>query len=75
MVLPGCGAVELRRRLSATRPALRSLFVSGTSDRPAALLELAVPNELILSKPFSPWALASRLRQALDAPACAMGPP
>jgi CheY-like chemotaxis protein len=74
MVMPGFGAVELRRRLSVTRPALRSLFVSGTAGDPAAFQGLGALGDLLLSKPFSPWALASRLRYALDAPRSAAGP-
>jgi CheY-like chemotaxis protein len=53
---------ELRRH----RPQLRALFISGyTSD---AVLELGVMTEVaFVQKPFSAEALASRLRQLLDA--------
>jgi signal transduction histidine kinase len=68
VVLPGCGGSELRRSLAATRPALRALFISGTADHASALQALPEPGVVLLSKPFSPWSLASRLRQVLDVP-------
>jgi CheY-like chemotaxis protein len=69
VVMPGYGGSELRRRLAATRPGLRVLYISGVMDDVIAQHGCADPGAVFLQKPFSPWSLASRLRQALDAPA------
>ena len=69
VVMPGFGGSELLRRLAATRPDLRVLYISGVMDETIAQHGLADPGAVFLQKPFSPWSLASRLRQVLDAPA------
>ena len=71
VVMPGIGGSELQRRLAATRPGLRVLYISGVMDDVIAQHGLADPGAVFLQKPFSPWSLASRLRQVLDAPAAA----
>jgi len=67
VVMPSFGGNELRRHLAATRPDLRVLYVSGVSDDALARHGVADQGAVILQKPFSPWALAARLRQVLDA--------
>jgi len=69
VVMPGFGGSELRRRLDATRPGLRVVYISGVMDDVIAQHGCVDPGAVFLQKPFSPWSLASRLRQALDAPA------
>jgi signal transduction histidine kinase len=69
LVLPGFGGGELQRRLAATRPGLRVLYISGVMDDAIAQLGPAAEGAVILQKPFSPWSLASRLRTMIDAPA------
>jgi CheY-like chemotaxis protein len=66
--LPAGGGQRLRAHLSGSRPPLRALFLSGALDSPETVQALADAGESPLSKPFSPWALASRLRQVLDTP-------
>jgi len=68
LVLPGYGGVELHRRISAARPGLRVLYISGVMDEMATQPGLGTSGAVILQKPFSPWSLASRLRAMLDAP-------
>jgi CheY-like chemotaxis protein len=68
VVLPGFSGSELQRRLLATRPGLRVLYISGVMDDVIAQHGHVEPGMVFLQKPFSPWSLASRLRQVLDAP-------
>ena len=67
VVMPDLRGPELARRLVAQRPALVTLFMSGYMDD--ALGEdasaLPVPVDFI-HKPFSPSALAVRVRELLD---------
>jgi signal transduction histidine kinase len=64
VVMPGITGPELARRLSAGRPGLKILYVSGHPDR-AVAGEARAPG-LFLHKPFSPEALAAKVREALD---------
>ena len=66
VVLPGIGGSELWRRLAVTRPDLRVLYISGVMDDLAAQQQRIDAGAVFLQKPFSPWSLASRLRQVLD---------
>jgi len=67
VVLPGMSGTELQGRLQRARPGLRLLLLSGTDDAMArqGIASRGLP---FLQKPFSPWALATRLREVLDAP-------
>jgi PAS domain S-box-containing protein len=67
MVLPGLSGSELAERLSGLRPGLKVLFMSGYTDR--ALLHQGHLNfdEAYLQKPFTPDALARKVREVLDA--------
>ncbi len=67
-VMPGFGGSELLQRLSATRPELRVLYIFGVMDDVPAHDGRAGSGAVFLQKPFSPWSLASRIRQVLDAP-------
>jgi DNA-binding response OmpR family regulator len=67
VVMPDLRGPELARRLVQQRPGLVTLFMSGymddaLGDDPTAL---AVPVDFI-QKPFSPSALAARVREMLD---------
>jgi signal transduction histidine kinase/CheY-like chemotaxis protein len=68
VVLPGFGGRELWERISATHPGLRVLYIAGVMDDAVAQNGLAASGAVFLRKPFSPWSLASLLRQVLDAP-------
>jgi two-component system cell cycle sensor histidine kinase/response regulator CckA len=66
MVMPGMSGRDLAGAVTARRPSIRVIFMSGyTANVPADLGVEGGP--LFLSKPFSERALASKLREALDA--------
>ena len=72
--MPGESGVDLARRLSARRPELRILYVSGYTREAfpgAAALE---PGSAFLQKPFTVEALAQALAELLAAPAAAASP-
>jgi signal transduction histidine kinase len=67
VVMPGMSGVELSARLRALRSGMRVLFTSGyAGDRVGHAAHSGTRPEL-LQKPFSPEALARRVRQVLDA--------
>jgi CheY-like chemotaxis protein len=68
VVMARVGGAELAKRLAATRPDIRVLFVSGYADR-----EVLDPASLgitssFLQKPFSSESLAAKVREVLDKP-------
>jgi signal transduction histidine kinase/FixJ family two-component response regulator len=68
VVMPQLGGRGLADRLRQLHPELRVLFLSGYTDDAVVrhgVLEQDVP---FLHKPFSPVALAQRVREVLDAP-------
>jgi CheY-like chemotaxis protein len=68
VVMPQMGGRELAERLTAGRPGLRVLFVSGyTGDE---VMRHGISHERVhfLPKPLSPAALAQKVRDVLDAP-------
>ena len=67
VVLPGMNGRSLARRLSEDMPTLKCLFVSGYPDGaidPGGEVDEDVH---FLQKPFSPKALANKVRQVLEA--------
>ncbi len=68
LVMPGLGGREVFARLAVRRPDLRVLYTSGYTD--AAIFRQSVfePGTAFISKPFTPDALARRVREVLDAP-------
>ena len=69
VVMPGAGGRAIAEQVVARHPAARVLFVSGYTDD--AVLRHGVLREGVnfLQKPFSPVALAFKVREVLDAPA------
>ncbi len=61
LVMPDMNGRELGRRLAAIAPDLPVIYMSGQSDGS----QLAEHEVLFLAKPFSPPALASKIREAL----------
>jgi two-component system cell cycle sensor histidine kinase/response regulator CckA len=66
VIMPGMSGGELAQRVSAITPNLKVLFISGYTDD--AILHHGVREEGIafLQKPFSPHALAMKVREVLD---------
>jgi len=63
LVMSGMDGVELCRRLAALRPELPVLLVSGYNDRAADIEQSGYP---FLGKPYTPLALARKVRGLLD---------
>jgi signal transduction histidine kinase len=64
IVMPGMSGLALAERLRSVRPSLRVVFMSGFSGKSQEELQRH-GNPEILSKPFTPAALARRVREAL----------
>jgi CheY-like chemotaxis protein len=71
VIMPGQSGPALARDLAAARPGLPVVFMSGyVDDEARRLLDGGVD---VLQKPFTPRALAARVRRALDAGALRPG--
>jgi len=67
VVMPDLRGPELARRLVQQRPGLVTLFMSGYMDDALADDPTALPVPVdFIQKPFSPSALAARVREMLD---------
>jgi two-component system cell cycle sensor histidine kinase/response regulator CckA len=66
VVMPGLGGRAAAEQISALYPGIQILFLSGYTDD--AVIRHGVLREGMnfLSKPFSPFALAEKVRQVLD---------
>ena len=66
MVMPGMRGRELAEKLSALRPGMKVLFVSGYSDGSIVENDELGPGSAFLEKPFGSDALARKVRQVLS---------
>src|SRR5262249_61447391 len=75
VVMPGMSGPEVAQRLARMRPEMRVLYMSGYSDN--ALIRRGVVEEgtAFLQKPFTPVALAHKVREVLDADLTRRGEP
>ena len=64
MVLPAMGGAELATRLETLSPGLRVLCMSGYADKLAVVAAHEPPRGFLL-KPFTPYDLARKVREAL----------
>ncbi|MBI5906177.1 MAG: response regulator [Deltaproteobacteria bacterium] len=63
MIMPNMGGVELAGQVRAMRPGTKVLFMSGYAEEETS--SIGAP---LIQKPFTPHALAAKLREILDAP-------
>ena len=68
VVMPGMNGRELAARLAERRSGLRVLFTSGYGEEVIARHGVLEPGVLLLQKPYALARLASRVREALQAP-------
>jgi CheY-like chemotaxis protein len=67
LVMPeGAGGRELARQLTAARPDLKVIYMSGYSDAAMTRQGLLRPDMAFVQKPFSPRDLQRRVREVLD---------
>jgi two-component system, cell cycle sensor histidine kinase and response regulator CckA len=66
LVMPEMGGRELADQLSARHPGLRVLFMSGYTEDAALRRNVLQQGESFLAKPFTPDALARKVREILD---------
>lgn len=71
VALPQMGGRELAARLGIHRPAIKVLYVSGTSDEAIARHRLLEPGTEFLEKPFSLNGLLRKVGQVVGAPEAA----
>ena len=67
VVMPGMSGRDLARRLSDMRPDLRVIYMSGYTEDTITRHGVLEPGLHYVQKPFSPEALARRVREVLDA--------
>jgi two-component system cell cycle sensor histidine kinase/response regulator CckA len=68
VIMPEMNGPQLAAQLSALRPGLRVLYASGYAADALGPMGLETREVDLIQKPFSPGALARRVRQALDEP-------
>jgi CheY-like chemotaxis protein len=68
VVLPGAGGRDIVEKMSAARPGLPTLFMSGYTREVIDSHGALSPGLAFLQKPFSPDLLLSKVRELLDAP-------
>ncbi|HET8623385.1 MAG TPA: response regulator [Gemmatimonadales bacterium] len=68
MMLPGLSGRELAAQLTIHRPAIKVLYISGTTDDAIARHRVLAPSTEFLQKPFALTQLIQKIRKVLDAP-------
>ncbi|HEX2757759.1 MAG TPA: PAS domain S-box protein, partial [Thermoanaerobaculia bacterium] len=69
VIMPGMSGRVLWDQLRVLRPKSRVLFMSGYTDDAIARHGVLEPGIAFLQKPFTPFSLAQKVREVLDAPA------
>jgi CheY-like chemotaxis protein len=68
MMLPGLSGRELAAQLTIHRPAIKVIYISGTTDDAIARHRVLAPGTEFLQKPFALGQLLQKVRKVLDAP-------
>jgi CheY-like chemotaxis protein len=68
VVMPGLGGKKLAERLTALRPGIKVLFMSGYTDDSVLRHGVREKEVVLLQKPFTPVVLARTVRERLDPP-------
>ena len=66
VVMPQLSGRELALRLTALRPDLKVMYMTGYADESMEQEGLLEPGAVLLKKPFTPDTLAGKIREALD---------
>ena len=66
VVMPGMNGRELMQRLTALRPGVRVLYMSGYSDEAIARHGVLDAGTAFLQKPFTPGLLTHKVREVLE---------
>ncbi len=66
LVMPNLGGWELAERLLPHRPKMKVLYISGFTDDAVTRRGMQTGEVAFLQKPFSPTALADKVRAVLD---------
>jgi nitrogen-specific signal transduction histidine kinase len=66
VVMPGMAGPELLQRVKSTNPGIKTLLMSGYGDSHALDQSIHEPGFASIQKPFTPEALAAKVREILD---------
>lgn len=66
VVMPGMAGPELLQRVRSTNPGIKTLLMSGYGDSHALDQRIYEPGFSSIQKPFTPEALAAKVRETLD---------
>ena len=66
VVMPGIDGPALARRLHASRPHMKVLYISGYTENVVEVQDELGPVTAFLQKPFSPSVLLNRVRELLE---------